>query len=55
LTSIGFACKNHVLWLIDRAGSSLVKRSIDLRLIRELPLILGIWLKFLLQLNCGGG
>jgi len=43
------------LWLIDRAGSSPVQRSIDLRLIRELPLILGIWLKFLLRLICGCG
>jgi len=41
--------------LIDRAGSSPVKRSIDLWLIRELPLILGIWLKFLLRLICGCG
>jgi len=38
--------------LIDRTGSSPVKRSIDLRLSRELPLILGIWLKFLLRLIC---
>jgi len=47
--------KINILWLIDRAGSSLVKRSIDLRLICELPLILGIWLKFLLRLICGCG
>jgi len=39
--------------LIDRAGSSQVKRSINLRLIRELPLILGVWLKFMLRLICG--
>jgi len=45
--------KINILWLSDRAGSSPVKRSIDLRLIRELPLILGIWLKFLLWLICG--
>jgi len=42
--------KINILWLIDRAGSSPVKR-----LIRELPLILGIWLKFLLRLICGCG
>jgi len=47
--------KTSILWLIDRAGSSPVKRSIDLRPIRELPLILGIWLKFLLLLICGCG
>jgi len=29
--------KINVLWLTDRAGSSPVKRSIDLRLIREFP------------------
>jgi len=40
---------------MDRAESSPVKRSIDLRLIRELPLILGIWLKFLLRLIFGCG
>jgi len=45
--------KINILWLIDRAGSSPVK--IDLRLIRELPLILGIWLNFLLRLICGCG
>jgi len=33
----------NILWLIDRAGSSPVKRSIDLQVIRALPLILGIW------------
>jgi len=55
LTFITFACKINILWLIDRTGSSPVKRSIDLRLIRELPLILGIWLKFLLQLICRCG
>jgi len=44
-----------MLWLIHRAGSSPVKRSIDLRFIRELPLILGMWLKFLQQLICGCG
>jgi len=44
----------NILWLIDHAGSSPVKRLIDLRLFRELPLILiGIWLKFLLRLICG--
>jgi len=47
--------KINILWLIDRAGSSPVKRSIDLRLIRELPLILGIWTKFLLRLIFGCG
>jgi len=47
--------KINILWLIDRAWSSLVKKSIDLRLIRVLPLILGIWLKFLLRLICGCG
>jgi len=47
--------KINVLWLIDRAESSPVKRSIDLRLIPKLPLILGIWLKFLLRLICGSG
>jgi len=45
--------KINILWLTDRAGSSPVKSSIDLRLIRELPLILCIWLKFLLRLICG--
>jgi len=45
--------KINILWLIDRAGFSLVKKPIDLRLIRELPLIVGIWLKFLLRLICG--
>jgi len=29
--------KTNILWLIDHAGSSLVKRSIDLRLICEYP------------------
>jgi len=29
--------KINILWLIDRAGFSPVRRSIDLRLIRELP------------------
>jgi len=43
------------LWFIDRVGSSPLKRSIDLRLICELPLILGIWLKFLLRLIFGCG
>jgi len=47
--------KINIFWLIDHAGSSPVKRSIDLQLIRELPLILGIWLKFLLRLICGCG
>jgi len=42
--------KINILWLIDRAGSSPVKRSTDLRIIRELHLILDIWLKFLLRL-----
>jgi len=55
LTFITFAVKINILWLIDRAGSSQVKRSIDLQLICELPLILGIWLKFLLRLICGCG
>jgi len=41
--------------LIDRAGSSPVKRSINLRLIRELPLIPSMWLKFLLHLICRCG
>jgi len=40
---------------MDRAGSSPVKRSIDLRLISELPLILGVWPKFQLRLICGCG
>jgi len=43
--------KINILWLTDHVGSSTVKRSIDLQLICELPLILGIWLKFLLQLS----
>jgi len=43
--------KFNTLWLIDHAGPSPVKKSIDLRLIRELPLIFGIWLKFLLGLD----
>jgi len=47
--------KINILWLIDREGSSPVKRSIDLRFIRELPLILGICLKFLQRLICGCG
>jgi len=40
---------------MDRAESSPVKRSIDLRLFPELSLILGVWLKFLLRLiwRCG--
>jgi len=41
--------KINILWLIDRAGSLPVEKSNDLRLIREFPLILGIWLKFLLR------
>jgi len=47
--------KINILWLIDRAGSSPVNRSIDLQLIRELPLILGFRLKFLLRHICGCG
>jgi len=47
--------KINILWLIDHAGSSPVKRSIDLRLIPELLLILRIWLKFLLRRICGSG
>jgi len=47
--------KINILWLIDRAGSSPAKRSMDLQFIRELPLILGIWLKFLLRLIYGCG
>jgi len=47
--------KINILWLIHQAGSSPVKRSIDLQLVRELRLILGIWLKFLLWLICGCG
>jgi len=37
--------KINILLLMDRPGSSPVKRSINLRLIRDLPLILGMWLK----------
>jgi len=46
LTFITFAYKNQYFVVINCAGSSPVKRSIDLWLIRELPLILGIWLNF---------
>ena len=37
LTLVTFSCKINILSLIDRTGSSQVKRSIDLRPIRELP------------------
>ena len=37
--------KINILWLIDRTGSSLVKRSIDLQLMHELPLILHVMAK----------
>jgi len=53
LTFITFACKNHYFMVDWSRRASPVKRSIDLRLIRDLPLILGIWLKFLLRLICG--
>jgi len=53
--TLNLPVKINILWLTHRAGSSPVKRSIDLRLIRELPLIFGMWLKLLLRLICGCG